>query len=531
LAQDATITRGLVMGVEGTSGTSGFIRSADATNILDGQGFYMDAGGRMRFGEAVLPGNNYIYFNGTTLDVSGVLTATAGNIGGWSISSAGLKYLSTDNNKEINLNSNRGAFEVYSSGSLVVDINSNGRLTDLTSVASVWSPSAPFIPSGTIQGDGTPKYGTVSATTVTLTAGKTYEFSFGDGYRPSITVNGEWGQVSYGLLLSTNATPTINNYQYWFSGGMYFNTAGTKVAQKFSEVFIANVSATYYVRPVITMTSYYSFYNPSIQDWDYTPAPGSMDADYYFYGADISPSIEKTEIVGGGIQVVKDSTTYFKVDRNASGGVIAPFVTSVGSSVAFRGNISSSPQNDFTAENFATMLLEAGASYISMSDTYMGIYPSKGVRISPGAVTAVSGDGFIWMEPGPGAYAVIGNSTTNAAYRILVGSGGPSDARLKTEIEDVEDGSLEKIKELKLKYFRFKENGREGDASGNKKVGVIAQEVLNTSVDYLVNQSWPDNDGDYNVDHFSVLGHAIKAIQELSEKVDRLENEISSSKI
>jgi hypothetical protein len=170
------------------------------------------------------------------------------------------------------------------------------------------------------------------------------------------------------------------------------------------------------------------------------------------------------------------------------------------------------------------MYLEGGNTYITMdSSTYAGIYGSAGIRISPG--------GFIWLEPGSGQYAVIGNSTSNAAFRILVGTGGPSDERLKTEIEDVEDGSLEKIKELKLKYFRFKENGREGDGSGNKKVGVIAQEVLNTSIDYLVNQTWPDDDGDYNVDHFSILGHAIKAIQELSEKVDRLENEISSSKI
>ena len=532
LAQDATITRGLVMGVEGTSGTSGFIRSADAINILDGPGFYMDAGGRMRFGEAVLPGNNYIIFNGTQLDVSGVLTATEGNIGGWNISSAGLRYRSTDNNREINLNSNRGAFEVYSSGSVVVDINSNGRLTDLSVVASVWSPTSPFIPSGNITGDGIARYGTVSPTTVTLTAGRTYELSMGDGYRPNISSYGEWGSVAYGILLSTNATPTVDNYQYYFAGGLYFSGPGTKAATKINEVFTATATATYYARPFIRLFSYNNYYDPFTQEWTYTAVTGTMDGDYYFYGIDISPSIEKTEIVGGGFQVVKDSTTYFKVDRNATGGVISPFVACLGASVSFKGASSGAGVNDFTADNFQTMTLEGGASTISFSDsTYMGIYPALGIRISPAAVTAVSGVGFVQLEPGPGAYAIVGGAPSNAAQRILVGSGGPSDERLKTEIEDVEDGSLEKINELKIKYFRFKENGREGDASGNKKVGVIAQEVLNTSVDYLVNQTWPDIDGDYNVDHFSVLGHAIKAIQELSVKVDRLENEISSSKI
>ena len=531
LAQDATITRGLVMGVEGTSGTSGFIRSADAVNILDGTGFYMDAGGRMRFGEAVLPGNNYIYFNGTQLDVSGVLTATAGNIGGWSITAAGLRYLSADSNKEINLNSNRGALEVYSSGSIVVDINSNGRLTDLTSVAAVWSGGTPVIPSGTVSGGGVARYGTVSGTTAALVAGKTYEFSFNDGFRPSYSSTAA-GSVTYGMLASTNATPTIENSQYQFAAGKYFSGASTFTLDKFSQVFTVPSTATYYLRPFIISYSYTGVFNFAMAEFIYTPADGTLNSNYDIYAAVIEPSIEKTEIVGGGIQVVKDSNTFFKVDRNASGGIISPFVTSVGSSVQFRGTTSSSPVNDFTADNFQTMTLEGGVSYISMTDsTYMGIYPALGIRISPAAVTGVSGVGFVQLEPGPGAYAIVGGSPSNAAQRILVGSGGPSDERLKTEIEDVEDGSLEKINELKIKYFRFKENGREGDASGNKKVGVIAQEVLNTSVDYLVNQTWPDIDGDYNVDHFSVLGHAIKAIQELSAKVDRLENEISSSKI
>jgi hypothetical protein len=522
LAQDATITRGLVMGLEGTSGTSGFIRSANATTIEDGTGFYMDVDGRLRFGEAVLPGNNYIYFNGTILDVSGVLTATEGNIGGWTINTSGLKYRSTDNNREINLNSSRGAFEVYSSGSLVVDINSNGRLTDLTSVAAVWTDYT-IIPSGTIQGNGTPRYGTTSANTVALVAGKAYEFSHGDGFRPSITSNGDWGSVSYGLILSTNATPTVDNATYFFEGGLFFNSPGTKTATKFSTVFTPSVSATYYVRPFIYMYSSRSIPRFEEGDPDYEYVNGSMASQYDIYSGRIEPSIEKTEIVGGGIQVVKDSNTFFKVDRNASGGIISPFVTSVGSSVEFKGDASTNV-NNFTADNFASIYLESATSNIQMSDTtYLGIYGSEGIRISPGK--------FVHLEPGSGHYAVVGNVTTNPAMRILVGSGGPSDERLKTEIEDVENGSLEKIKELKIKYFRFKEGGREGDASGNKKVGVIAQQVLNTSVDYLVNQTWPEIDGDYNVDHFSVLGHVIKAIQELSEKVDRLENEISSSKI
>ena len=83
LAQDATITRGLVLGTEGSY--AGFLRSANANTITTGTGFYLDVNGNFRFGQAVSPGNNYVYWNGSLLDISGKITATEGNIGGFVI--------------------------------------------------------------------------------------------------------------------------------------------------------------------------------------------------------------------------------------------------------------------------------------------------------------------------------------------------------------------------------------------------------------------------------------------------------------
>jgi len=83
LAQDANITRGLVIGTEGTN--VGFIRSANALSIGGGNGFYMDAAGRMRFGADTATEGNFVYWDGSTLDINGVITADAGNIGGFTI--------------------------------------------------------------------------------------------------------------------------------------------------------------------------------------------------------------------------------------------------------------------------------------------------------------------------------------------------------------------------------------------------------------------------------------------------------------
>ena len=68
LAQDAAITRGLVMGTLGSF--SGFIRSANATSLTAGNGFYLDVNGKVRFGD---PSGGYIYFDGTDVNIAGAV--------------------------------------------------------------------------------------------------------------------------------------------------------------------------------------------------------------------------------------------------------------------------------------------------------------------------------------------------------------------------------------------------------------------------------------------------------------------------
>ncbi len=116
LAQDSTITRGLVMGTLGSY--SGFIRSANATSLTAGKGFYLDVDGKVRFGD---PSAGYIYFDGTDVNIAGAVkigaaalidgvssstvksgaasgataqqnnsAKTAGSVGGWTITSSAI---------------------------------------------------------------------------------------------------------------------------------------------------------------------------------------------------------------------------------------------------------------------------------------------------------------------------------------------------------------------------------------------------------------------------------------------------------
>jgi len=137
LAQDATITRGLVMGTYGAT-DKGFIRSANATALMTGKGYYLDTTGSMRFGD---PSGGYIKFTeseGVTISgdvsISGTATIggtsatavkdgaalgntaqqntsdkTAGKVGGWKIDSdsifSGTKDISGYSTTGITLNS------------------------------------------------------------------------------------------------------------------------------------------------------------------------------------------------------------------------------------------------------------------------------------------------------------------------------------------------------------------------------------------------------------------------------------------
>jgi hypothetical protein len=112
LAQDATITRGLVMGTYGAT-DKGFIRSANASALMTGKGYYLDTTGSMRFGD---PSGGYIRFTesdgvriagNVTIEGTATIGATAastvetkansaqqntsaktaGSVGGWTISS------------------------------------------------------------------------------------------------------------------------------------------------------------------------------------------------------------------------------------------------------------------------------------------------------------------------------------------------------------------------------------------------------------------------------------------------------------
>lgn len=472
----------------------------------------------------------------TGANINGTITAQQGNIGGWGINSDGFSFSFTDSNglaRGVKINSARGAVELSTGGQVSVDINSNPYLTNLSSGTAVLSGVQLVIGSGTLSGNGTPKYSTTSTTTMTLTAGVTYQFIQNAGNGPNIAVNGDqYNYAQWGVLISQNSTPTVDNSAIQLVGGGSRYTAGNILILQTTGNFTPSTSGTYYIRSFVSLNSYEytyiggtSYGNPYVTE----VIDGSLSGDYYISNISISPSTQKTEVVGGGIQVVKDIDTFFKIDRNANGSE-EDFVYGSGASFRFEGSSGANANaNKFRLNNFQNINMKAGGHEIVMGggDTYMAIYPKGGIRISPAIATGNgSTDSYIHLEPGSGNYAVVGNSVTNVNLRIKIADGtNPSDERLKTEIQLLSDGALSKINEIDLKTYKYIDTKSE-EAVGYTKVGVIAQDIQKTSLKNLVIEQ---SGGDLYVDYDSLLGYAMKAIQELSTKLNELEAKISGS--
>ena len=96
-----------------------------------------------------------------------------------------------------------------------------------------------------------------------------------------------------------------------------------------------------------------------------------------------------------------------------------------------------------------------------------------------------------------------------------------SDKRLKTNIQDTNFEAIDFVKKLEFKQFDWKP-----DKFGYKKpytnVGLIAQDVekLDSSLVYLQGESLA-------LDDFRLGNIALKAIQELSQRVETLERKLA----
>lgn len=91
-----------------------------------------------------------------------------------------------------------------------------------------------------------------------------------------------------------------------------------------------------------------------------------------------------------------------------------------------------------------------------------------------------------------------------------------SDRRLKRDIVDTEVNAIDKINQLKMVAFDFVKTGK------HEEIGLIAQEV-EAILPSAISKN-PEKKDDYlHIDYVAIVPYLIKAIQELNQKIEKLE--------
>lgn len=95
-----------------------------------------------------------------------------------------------------------------------------------------------------------------------------------------------------------------------------------------------------------------------------------------------------------------------------------------------------------------------------------------------------------------------------------------SDRRLKENITDTAVKALDKINKLRMVAFDFIESKK------HEEIGLIAQEV-ETIVPRIVSRDPENPDGYLHIDYTALVPYLIKAIQELNQKIEKMEKTIA----
>lgn len=132
------------------------------------------------------------------------------------------------------------------------------------------------------------------------------------------------------------------------------------------------------------------------------------------------------------------------------------------------------------------------------------------------------GDTDTWsFEVGSNDLNIYFNDTYKGAFDDNTGNYTASDLRLKKNIEVINDGALDKLMKLVAKTYHYNHD----ETMDRKAYGFIAQEVREIFPDFV--QEVDDGSGLLSLNYGNVGVVTVKALQELNDKVARLEKELT----
>ncbi len=556
LAQDATITRGLVLGTDGF--TNGFIRSTGATSLITGSapGFYFQQDGKFRVGNNPGGSSPYMYWDNNTFTIKGKLITDDSEIselGNWKVDNGNF-IDSTDSielnplNKSITIRNGLAEDKVIIKQSDVTNPSTGTGTLALTPAAS-----HNFGLGYVMYSSFTTTFYGFDTTGFTPTRSGLYSISttaWGTSdlrARASYGFSGEfWISAYVDIYTSPNLSGTLvasiplgympfiesSNQEEYFS----YNSYGVSL----------NLSSgvTYYAHTIINT---YGYANGSITIYDrLTPASQTLTI-----------ALSQVEIGQNGFVAIADSNNYLKIERYDPSASPVPIID-------IKTN-KATPGLRITNSNASGRAIEVLDGDIYSSGT------GNNIRVNGGWIgTDNTNTGGVRMGVNNGESCLVGsnfpNQATNVAtarLRIVGGSGDKlgitgreliwdsSTIRVKKDIEDYPNSAYESIRKIRPVLYTplVAKNGNtfEDPTEDNydsypmpnpkeyigKQGGFIAEWLdedpeLRRYVSYGKNG---DKVTTNSLAYDKLIVPLTKTVQILMDKVEALEAYISSSKI
>ena len=636
LARDATITRGLVMGTYGAT-DKGFIRSANASALMTGKGYYLDTTGSMRFGD---PSGGYIKFTeseGVTIagsvTISGTATIggtsattvkdgaasgataqqngsdkTAGKVGGWSVNSnaiyrgtEGADDTYTTNNGDITFGAgwiSAKQFKIASNGNATFKGNltgATGTFSDTVSGATITGGTISIGSSNNIfKADSNGIYlgnatfasapfrvtpgGALTATNATITGVITAESGFIG------TAAAGWSIASNKIFNTNIDIDNANNRIDFKSGGVVktriksgavnigsTSTTSVTVSGAGSDLTSLSGNDSPQYGPLTALA-----YTQGIAQIAYITTPSGVDGNNVAlvipYPSVTSLGFVQCHNMGTGTscQYAYDAYVNYVVKQGGTGVTVASGYIMV-AQLSWSNNFSSPFGNiDLPGFGGGTVTIPSIGTAVSTQvytiEVYLGTIVQARInpqgtdpltaaaslyviafgwdaRTANATLLAVApraefGTNGVQIGSAEGSYVALGDAAgagnvgvfagnISVTGTVAAGSVTASDIRAKTNIKTILNG-IETIKKLNPVSYDWLQHIT-GNFEFEKGYGFIADDIQQIMPELIYEKKGYKYDDFKHLDYTSFHAIAIKAIQELTEKVEKLEAQISGS--
>ncbi len=558
LAQDATITRGLVIGTDGL--TNGFIRSTGATSLTTGTapGFYLQQDGQFRFGQNVASGEPYIYWNNAVLEIRGkILTddSQVSQIGNWKVQDGNFQ----DSTDSIVLNANAKSVQIYdTSGIKRVDVK-QGNISSPGGGASTVTINPPasfdYGFGTTLSGPGNFYSEEViyDTTGFSVSTAGTYTKSvlnWGTDGTMSITSDSNFdGALYFYIQARIYDTPddsgtlidsfTLAQAPYGINGPL--GDDASVYADGYSKSITFPAADTYYIHIYTFISGYANTGNVTLY--------GNVDAQSQTFNAQLS----QVEIGQNGLLAISDADNYVKIERYDPSTATVPLID-------IKTNLAQ-PGLRITNANASGRAIEVLDGDIYLSGT------GNNLRINGGWIgTDNTAGGIRFGTDGTNSKLTGGNfpsqSSNVATARLRPGntvfgiSGrelifDSSTIRIKTDIEDYPQSAYDSIRRLRPVLYTPLQIINSNTYEVGEEEDYQQMYPMQNAKDYIGKQGgfiaeWLDADPELRrYVSYGVSGSAVtidslaydkivvpltKAVQILMDKIESLEAYVSSSK-